>query len=182
MIEGGIHDFHLAKRKAMARLRLSYSVKLPGNEEVEQAIQTYQRLFLSDRQPYQLYELRRAALEAMKFLKHYKPRLVGPVLTGTADANSDICLHVFARTAEEVAIFLMDHGVDYQQTERRLKMSSEEFIRMPAFRFLVDGSQVELIVFTESDRRHPPLSPVDGRPMRRANLAEVATLAASFEF
>lgn len=181
MIEGGIHDFHLAKRKAMARLRMPDSVKLPGNDEVERAIQSYQRLFLSDRQPHQLHELRQAALDAMKFLKLYKPRLVGAVLSGTADANSDVCLHVFARTAEEVAIFLMDHGIDYEQTERRLKMRSTEFVRMPAFRFLVDGIPLELIVFSESDRRHPPLSPVDGRPMRRANIAEVATLAASSE-
>lgn len=181
MIEGGIHDYHLAKRKALARLRLSDSVKLPGNDEIEQAIQTYQRLFLSHRQPYQLHELRRAALEAMKFLRSYKPRLVGPVLTGTADANSEIWLHVFARTVEEVSIFLMDHGIAYQLAERRLKMSDADVVRMPAFRFIVDGNQVELIVFSESDRRHPPLSPVDGRPMRRANLAEVATLAASSE-
>lgn len=181
MIEGGIHDFHLAKRKAMARLRMPDSVKLPGNDEVEQAIQSYQRLFLSDRQPNQLHELRRAALEAMKFLEPYKPRLVGPVLTGTADANSDVCLHVFARTAEDVAFYLLDRGIDYQQTERRLKMSTAEFIRMPAFRFLANGIQLELIVFSESDRRHPPLSPVDGRPMRRANIAEVATLADSTE-
>ena len=103
MIEGGMHDFHLAKRKALARLRLPDSVKLPGNDEVERAIQSYQRLFLSDRQPHQLNELRRAALEAMKFLRRYKPRLVGPVLTGTADANSEVCLHVFAQTAEDVA-------------------------------------------------------------------------------
>ncbi|MDX1513045.1 MAG: hypothetical protein R3174_04810 [Gammaproteobacteria bacterium] len=181
MIEGGIHDFHLAKRKAIARLRLPDGVKLPGNDEIEHAIQSYQRLFLSDRQPHQLRELRYAALEAMKFLERYKPRLVGPVLTGTADANSEVCLHVFATTAEEVAIFLMEHGIEYQQTDRRLKMGNAEFIRMPGYRFLADGVQLELIVFSESHRRHPPLSPVDGRPMRRANITEVATLAESFE-
>ena len=181
MIEGGIHDFHLAKRKAIARLRLPDSVKLPGNEEVEEAIQTYQRLFLGDLQPSQLNELRHAALKAMKFLERYKPRLVGSVLTGTADANSEVCLHVFAQTAEDLAIFLMNHAIDYQQTERRVRMSSAESVRMPAFRFVADGVQLELVVFSESDRRHPPLSPVDGRPMRRANLAEVANLAASFE-
>ena len=181
MIEGGIHDFHLAKRKAVTSLRLPESVKLPGNEEVEEAIQSYQRLFLSDLQPGQLKQLRNTALNAMKFLERFRPRLVGSVLSGTADANSEICLHLFSQTAEDLTIFLMDRGVEFQQTERRLKMSSGEFVRMPAFRLVADGAQLELIVFSDSDRRHPPLSPVDGRPMRRANIAEVASLAARLE-
>ncbi len=106
---------------------------------------------------------------------------MGSVLSGTADANSEVCLHLFSQTAEDLTIFLMDHGIDFQQAERRLKMSGGEFIRMPAFRLVDDGIQLELIVFSDSDRRHPPLSPVDGRPMRRANIAEVASLAASLE-
>ncbi len=176
MIEGGIRDFHLAKRKAMDRLRISDNSRLPRNDEVERAIEEYQRLFLGDRQPAQLVELRRTALRAMEFLRRFKPRLVGPVLTGTADANSEICLHVFAQTAEEVAIFLMDNGIEHEQAEKRLRMSSNEILRMPSFRFFADGVQIELVVFPESGRRHPPLSPVDGRPVRRANIDEVASL------
>lgn len=177
MIEGGTRDFQLAKRKAMARLRVTDNSKLPANDEVERAIEAYQRLFLGDRQPSQLTELRRAALNAMKFLKRFKPRLVGPVLTGTADENSEISLHVFAQTAEDVSIFLLENGIDHRPAERRVRMGATDIVRMPAFRFLADGTPIELVVFADSGRRHPPLSPVDGRPMRRANLAEVASLA-----
>ncbi len=181
MIEGGTRDFNLAKRKAMARLRVSGNSKLPGNDEVERAIESYQRLFLADRQPGQLNELRHAALRAMEFLRQFKPRLVGPVLTGTADKNSDICLHVFAQTAEDVTLFLMENGIEHQPAERRLKMGAADTVRMPAFRFLADGRPIELVVFPDTGRRHPPLSPIDGRPMRRANLAEVASLAVTDE-
>lgn len=181
MIEGGTRDFNLAKRKAIARLRVSGNSKLPGNDEVERAIESYQRLFLGDRQPGQLNELRHAALRAMEFLLQFKPRLVGPVLTGTADKNSDICLHVFAQTAEDVAMFLMEKGIEHEPAERRLKMGAADIVRMPAFRFLADGKPIELVVFPDSGRRHPPLSPIDGRPMRRANLAEVASLAVTDE-
>lgn len=177
MIEGGTRDFNLAKRKAMARLRVSGNTKLPGNDEVERAIESYQRLFLGDRQPAQLKDLRHAALRAMKFLNPFKPRLVGPVLTGTADENSEICLYLFAQTAEDVVIFLMENGIEHEPTERRLKMGASETVRMPAFRFLADGRPIELIVFPDSGRRHPPVSPIDGRLMRRANFNEVASLA-----
>ncbi len=181
MIEGGTRDFNLAKRKAMARLRVPGNAKLPRNDEVERAIESYQRLFLADRQPGQLNELRHAALRAMEFLRQFKPRLVGPVLTGTADKNSDICLHVFAQTAEDVTLFLMENGIEHQPAERRLKMGAADTVRMPAFRFLADGRPIELVVFPDTGRRHPPLSPIDGRPMRRANLAEVASLAVTDE-
>lgn len=181
MIEGGTRDFNLAKRKAMARLRVSGNSKLPGNDEVERAIETYQRLFLGHRQPVELNELRHAALRAMKFFKRFKPRLVGPVLTGTADENSEICLHVFAQTAEDITLFLIENGIEHEPSERKLKMGAADTVRMPAFRFLADGRPIELVVFPESGRRHPPLSPIDGKPMRRANLAEVASLAVADE-
>ncbi|HSS65536.1 MAG TPA: hypothetical protein VLS27_13970 [Gammaproteobacteria bacterium] len=181
MIEGGTRDFNLAKRKAMARLRVSGNSMLPGNDEVERAIETYQRLFLGHRQPVELNELRHIALRAMKFLKRFKPRLVGPVLTGTADENSEICLHVFSQTAEDIAIFLIENGIEHEPSERKLRMGAADTVRMPAFRFFADGRPIELVVFPESGRRHPPLSPIDGRPMRRANLAEVAALAVTDE-
>jgi hypothetical protein len=181
MIEGGTRDFNLAKRKAMARLRVSGNSKLPGNDEIERAIESYQRLFLGHRQPLELNQLRHSALRAMKFLRRFKPRLVGPVLTGTADENSEICLHLFAQTAEDIAIFLLENGIEHEPSERKLKMGASDTVRMPAFRFVADGHAVELIVFPDSGRRHPPLSPIDGRPMRRANLAEVASLAVADE-
>jgi hypothetical protein len=181
MIEGGTRDFNLAKRKAMARLRVSGNSKLPGNDEIERAIESYQRLFLGHRQPSELYQLRHTALRAMKFLRRFKPRLVGPVLSGTADENSEICLHLFAQTAEDIAIFLLENGIEHEPSERKLKMGAADTVRMPAFRFVADGHTVELVVFPDSGRRHPPLSPIDGRPMRRANLAEVASLAVTDE-
>lgn len=181
MIEGGTRDFNLAKRKAMSRLRVSGNSKLPGNDEIERAIESYQRLFLGHRQPVELNELRHIALKAMKFLKRFKPRLVGPVLTGTADENSEVCLHVFAQTAEDIALFLLENGIEHEPSERKLKMSAADTVRLPAFRFLADGRPIELVVFPDSGRRHPPLSPIDGRPMRRANLAEVTSLAVTDE-
>ena len=51
-----------------------------------------------------LYEVitRSIALSAMEILSPFSPRLVGPVLHGTAAANSAINLHVFSDTPELV--------------------------------------------------------------------------------
>ena len=47
---------------------------------------------------------RRAALRAMHWLSQFEPRLVGPVLSGTATAHADIQLHLFADRPEYVTL------------------------------------------------------------------------------
>jgi hypothetical protein len=176
MCEAGIRDFQLAKRKALERLRIPDRRNLPGNEEIESAVSEYQRLFRAHSQPRRLAELRRTAVRAMRFLARFQPRLVGAVLSGTADEHSDVCLHLFAETAEEVGLFLLDNGVPHEHGERAMKLASDDTQRLPTCRFMADEVAVELVVFAERARRRVPLSPVDGRPMQRAALQAVEAL------
>ena len=157
MIDGGIDDYHLAKRKAAERLRLADTTPLPGNDEIELAVQEYQRLFRADRQPQRLTELRRVAIEAMDFLSPFQPRLVGSVLAGTADEHSELCLHLFADPPEEVGWFLMEHGIRFESGERRLRVSTEESVRLPTYCFVAQDVPVVLVVFSGRTRRQPPL-------------------------
>lgn len=177
MCEAGIRDFQLAKRKAVQRLRVSDQRLMPSNEQVESAVSEYQRLFRADRQPRHLAKLRRTAIDAMRFLARFKPRLVGAVLSGTADEHSDVCLHLFADTAEEVRLFLLDNGIPHEHGERVMRLASDETERLPTYRFMADDVPVELVVFAARARRRVPLSPVDGRPMQRAALQTVEALA-----
>ena len=45
MVEGGITDYQVAKRKALSRLGVRTSGQLPRNDVIEAAIEEYQRLF-----------------------------------------------------------------------------------------------------------------------------------------
>ncbi len=179
MLEGGIRDFALAKRKALDRKHLPASTPLPRNSEIEQALMEHQRLFGGDDQARCLQDLRAAAAAAMRELAAFKPRLVGPVLSGTADRNTPVSLHLFAESTEEVGFCLMERGIPYREHEQRLRMSTGETERVPGYAFLAGGVPVELLVFSGRTRRHTPLSPVDGRAMRRAALAEVEGLVAA---
>ncbi|RKZ36012.1 MAG: hypothetical protein DRQ37_05080 [Gammaproteobacteria bacterium] len=176
MIEGGISDYQLAKRKAVQQLRATDRSCLPNNEEIEAAISAHQRIFRAREQTQRLRELRRQALAAMDFLDAFHPRLVGPVLHGTADQHSDVHLHVFAEPAEELSLYLLEQGVPYKTTERRLRFAADEARFVPTCRFLAGDVTIELQVLPLSARRQAPLSPVDGRSMRRASAAEVAAL------
>ncbi len=177
MCEAGVRDFQLAKRKALQHLRISERRDLPSNEEIETAVAEYQRLFRAHSQPRRLAELRRTAVRAMRFLTRFQPRLVGAVLSGTADEHSDVCLHLFAETAEEVGLFLLDNGIPHEHGERAMKLASNDTQRLPTCRFMAQDVTVELVVFAERARRRVPLSPVDGRPMQRAALQAVEALA-----
>jgi hypothetical protein len=181
MIEHGLDDFGTAKRKAAERFGVTEHSVLPKNAEIESALADRQRLFGADRHAQDLAALRQAARDAMRLLAGFDPRLVGPVLSGTATRHSEIELHVFADSVEAIAVALLDARVAHKLDERRLRPRSQrdESVAYPAIRFHVAGYEVEATVFPEVGMRQAPISPVDGRPMRRANAAEVEILLAA---
>lgn len=177
MAEHGIRDFFVAKRKAAERLGIhDGTAALPKNTEIETALAEYQRLFGRESHEESLQAQRRAALTAMQQLREFEPRLVGPVLSGTATEHSEVQLHLFADRAESVALKLIDHGVAHEVTERRVRMSPERVLAYPGLRFEVEDQAIEVTVFPMDGIRQAPVSPVDGRPMRRANAIEVEAL------
>jgi hypothetical protein len=98
------------------------------------------------------------------------------VLTGTATHHSDINLHLFADSSETVAIRLLDLDIPHEFYERRVKMDAERSVSYPALRFDADGRTVDATVFPIDGIRQSPYSPVDGRPMKRADAREVSDL------
>jgi predicted component of type VI protein secretion system len=176
MNEHGIEDYLLAKRKAAERLGVTDTASLPRNTEIEAALIEYQRLFAADTHSQTLAEQRRAALAAMQLLAEFEPRLVGPVLSGTATPHADIDLHVFADQPEAVAFKLMDRGIPHEVLERRVKMHTDRAVAYPAVRFSAGDRTIDATVFPVDGIRQAPFSPVDGRPMRRAAIGELAAL------
>ncbi len=174
--EEGIRDFHSAKRKAAAHLAATDTRNMPSNTEIEQALIEYQRLFKAATQPNRLRELREAALNALRFFTRFHPRLVGSVLSGTANTHSDVNLHLFTDVPEDVALFLMQEGIPYDTGERRLRLSNGDSANYPVYRFLAGDTRLDLTVFPIDGERQAPRSPVDGKPMRRAGLAVVEEL------
>ncbi|MGH8290780.1 MAG: hypothetical protein ACREV7_17500 [Steroidobacteraceae bacterium] len=177
MAEHGIRDFFIAKRKAAERLGMQDGAAgLPKNTEIETALAEYQRLFAHDSHVESLQAQRRAALAAMQQLREFEPRLVGAVLSGTATEHSEVQLHLFADYPESVALKLIDHGIAHEVTERRVRMSPERVLAYPGLRFKLEDQAIEVTVFPADGIRQAPVSPVDGRPMRRASALEVEAL------
>jgi hypothetical protein len=177
MAEHGVCDFLVAKRKAAERFGVADGAALlPKNSEIESALAEYQRLFGGQSHLAAINAQRRAALSAMRYLEEFEPRLVGAVLAGTATQHSDVQLHLFAERAESVALKLLDQGIPHEVTERRLRFDAEQVRAFPGVRFEMEEQPIEATVFPPDGIRQAPVSPVDGRPMRRANTFEVEAL------
>ncbi|MGH8245638.1 MAG: hypothetical protein ACREUU_04325 [Gammaproteobacteria bacterium] len=176
MADEGVEYYHLAKRKAADRLGIKGLRKFPDNSEIAALLNTHQRLFQAQSQPLWLRAQRETALEAMRLLRRFDPMLAGPVLDGSAARQSIVCLHVFAETPEEVNYSLLEHAIPFTVHERTVRQNSRERTAYPCFRFMAGEVGIELVVFSPIFKRQAPLSPVDGKPMARADRAFVEAL------
>ena len=176
MTEEGVRDYYAAKRKAAQHLGAPDTRNMPRNNEIEAALEDYQRLFRGEQQASHLKSLREGAVQAIHFLADFNPRLVGSVLSGTAGQHADINLHLFADTPEEVSLFLMGVHILFQVSHKRMRVSREEWQEFPCYDFLAGDHAVDLVVFPREGRREAPRSPVDGKPMHRTGLEEIEKL------
>lgn len=176
MTESGLRDYAAAKRKAALRLGVGDEAALPKNSEIEDALRTHQRLFEGDAHLQLLRALRQTALEAMRFLADFEPRLVGAVLDGTADRHSAVCLHIFSDDPDAPARLLDEHGIPYEMQERRLRLTPDSHAEFPVLVFAADDTAIDITVFSGDALRQPPLDRIDGRPMQRATRAALEAM------
>ena len=178
MATEGQRNYRLAKQKAAERIGISSRLALPSNKEVEQALRAYQGFFGGEQHTRQLEILRETALKVMRALESFCPRLVGPVLEGTADRHSRVSLHLFSDPPEAVVLHLAENGLSYRQEERKIRWHNGDHRVVPLLVSDADGITIEMALFEQVDLRQAPPSPIDGRPQKRAPLAEVECLLA----
>lgn len=181
MAEDGIRDFHQAKLKAARRLGFPGDAALPRNREIEDALRQYQRLFRADDQPGQLHRRREAALHALEFFAPFSPRLVGPVLEGTADAHAPVGLHLHSDDPEAVSRWLAEHRIPAEARSRRLRLDRQRDLDAPVWLFAAEGLSFDLTVLPLDCVRQAPLSGIDERPQRRASAAQLRALLTESE-
>lgn len=113
-------DYHTAKRKAAAQIlgdRKAGGDILPNNSQIEDEVRIYNQLFNGETQPARLLHLRKLALQLMEELAQFRPHLTGAVLNGTAGEHSDIHLQLFADSAKDVEIYLINKNINFEVSE-----------------------------------------------------------------
>lgn len=178
MADEGAADFERARRKAAERIGHSDRRCWPSNEEIQDALLAHRRLFYGDRQVRELEHLRRQALAAMRKFAPFRPRLVGPALTGTGDAAQGVRLFLFASRPEDVVFALIDQGIPWEEREISLRYAGGVRRVHPVFGFVAGETPFALVVLPPEAQRNPPLDPVSERPDKGADVGEVERLLA----
>lgn len=181
MAEDGVRDFHQAKLKAARRLGFLDDAALPRNREIEDALRQYQRLFHADDQPLELHRRREAALRALEFFAPFSPRLVGPVLEGTADAHTPVSLHLHSDDPDAIPRWLAEHEIPAEARSRRLRLDRQRDLDAPVWLFTAEDLSFDLTVLPLDCLRQAPLSGIDERPQRRASAAQLRALLTEAE-
>ena len=147
-------DYGSAKRKAAKQILGDSKVPgdlLPDNSEIEEEVRIYNELFFGDTQPARLLHLRRLALRLMEDLAQFKPHLTGAVLNGTAGEHSDIHLHLFADSAKDVEIYLLNKNVNFEVSESTHFAERNKTVEVVSFMWQKEG--VHLTLYEHDDIR-----------------------------
>jgi hypothetical protein len=149
IIEHGLDDWTKAKRKAARQLGVNEQTNLPSGEELEQAIREYNNLFRPQSQGALLYARRKAALQWMRRLIDFSPRLTAGVATGLASAHSEIRIELATDNAKQVELFLLGDHIDFDPAPSRHAGQD-----CPQYCIADDGVAVRLVVVPVAQRRN----------------------------
>jgi len=177
LCEEAVIDYRTAKLKAAQRLGLSGNTPLPDNARIQAAVIDYQRLFGGREYAERLRQLRSTAVQAMRLLAEFQPRLSGAAVSGAITAAHRVQLHAFADKAEALDLFFEDRQIPYRQDDRVYRYANGNEENVPLLRFEAGEIGVDVAMFGEDDLRRAPLSPSDGLPAKRLTLAEAEALA-----
>lgn len=169
-------DYGTAKRKAAKVLLGNQKVPgdvLPDNAEIEAEVREYQSLFFGEEHAQRLQHLRLIALEIMEKLSEFSPYLTGAVLNGTAGEHSDIHIQLFAESSKDVAVFLLNHEINYEVSEANHFLHAGRSLEILSF--LWKGEAVHLTLYEQDDQRQIAKS-AGNRRIEKADLNAVRTL------
>ena len=184
MAEDGINDFAYAKKKAGKQLGVSEASVLPTNAEIEEEIRLYHNIYNADEQPLELVKLRKAALMTMQLFERFNPHLTGSVLDGTAGKFSQTNIHLFADSAKDVEMFLLNLQIPFESSEKSYRVSDKpskdkkDKVRktVPVFTLETELGLQKLSVFDMDDMRVATKRAGDGSNAERLDIAGVQTI------
>jgi predicted nucleotidyltransferase len=164
------------KAKELAGRDLGIDSK-PSNYEVAVELDILAEEIEGDDRSKLILRLREDALEVMKVLADFNPRLVGSVWRGTARRGSDIDVTVYASIPEEVIGRLGEAGFDIEDVKEvtftkqgRPKRSIHITVR------LVDGEEVEVVVRSQGEGEEVTRCEIFGDAKRGLTLSELESL------
>lgn len=167
VVEEGL-EYGPAKRRAVKEMKLPARTALPGNDEIEEAVQDYIALFCAETQPGELLALREHAVAWMARMAGFRPHLGGAVWHGTATRLNDIYIQLFCDDSKSAEIALIDFRVNYlPRTVTGFNGESVDALSVHSFcKRLNEEIGVHLLVYDHNDLRGALRADAKGRAPR----------------
>lgn len=190
MAEDGVSDYGYAKKKAGRQLGVVDANCLPSNAEIEEEIRLFHDIYNSDDQPAALRLLRQDALATMEIFARFNPHLTGSVLDGTAGQYAETHIHLFADSAKDVEIFLLNQQIPYDSNDKSYRVrdrkssdkktsgKNSERIKVPMYTLEGPNGFIKLSVFEYDDIRFSTKSVVSGGNSERLDTEGLKALLA----
>ena len=161
-------DLDTARRKAARQVLGVTPPKpnmLPDDGQIEDEVRKYLALFGGAAHTERLAHLRATALQVMEALADFHPYLTGAVLNGTAGEHDDIHLQLFADSAKEVEIYLLNRNVNIDISETpHFKGGRHAPVETVTFSWMKETVHAELYEY--QDLRGALKPRADGRVLR----------------
>lgn len=183
MYEEGVKQYFTAKRLAAKRVlgrstggrTMRYRPQdLPSNGEIRDALLALAELAEGSRRTRRLFAMRVVALEAMRALAPFAPRLIGSVSTGHIRKGSDIDLQVFVDDPEALELHLRELGWLFERELTTILKFGQ--IREYIHFHVADAFPLELTAYEPRELRFRPRSSTDGKPIVRVRESALVKL------
>jgi predicted nucleotidyltransferase len=164
-------EYKQAKMRALKTLGIRI---LPSNADVARELDEVAEETEGPTRRDLLLQMRKEALEIMKTLERFNPRLVGSVWRGTANKRSDIDITVFSANPDAVIGQIQENK--FRITEKKAvsvlkngekKESFHVFLRLPT------GNQVEIVIRSPEDALKPEKCEIYGDPKTGLNYIQL---------
>lgn len=173
VLEESVADYELARNKAARRYGVKGRANLPSPADIDQAVHARRALFGLRATSEQHRLLLQVALGWLQKFKLNHARLVGGLAEGIVTPESHVKIILVAESLKEVAIGLLNAGVDYQGVERVFSGATSP---VPGFVLEDKGVEVELLVVAGFAEREALRDVRDGKGLKGVGAEQVSEL------
>ena len=129
IMEEGITDYHFAKKKAAKYLGYQSSDYLPSNDEIDNALKEYQKIYQVDIDASLVRKIKDEALMIMELVKKFNPHLLGQLIDGLIPKYPILKINLYTDNMKEIEYLLLNNNIEFNLkdtniSEKRTKKKS----------------------------------------------------------
>jgi len=137
-------EYYTAKRMAAKQLGTRF---LPSNKEIALELDSLAEFLEGEERTQRLIQMRKTALQIMKILSEFQPKLIGSVWRGIITRNSDIDIYIYTRNIKGAIEKLKQAGYEITRVEnivRTIENTVKEYTHI--FITTKENIKIEIII------------------------------------